>query len=146
MCPNEGERKCPEAIKPLCIRGIKAGELEIAMAVGAENMPRTPHLAPGARWGTSLGHLRLIYPLFELGYHAKGFSPVAVDAGEVALEHGVTREMQDEWAHRSQQRYAQAYADGKFNIGEELILVVIPQRRGDPIVIEKDGIPPGNQS
>jgi acetyl-CoA C-acetyltransferase len=125
----------------LCIRGIKAGELEIAMAVGAENMPRTPHLAPGARWGTRLGHLRLIDPLFELGYHAKGFSPVAVDAGEVALEHGVTREMQDEWAHRSQQRYAQAYADGKFKIGEELIPVVIPQRRGDPIVIEKDESP-----
>jgi acetyl-CoA C-acetyltransferase len=137
------DRACCSSLTALrlCIRAIKAGEVEIAMAVGSENMPRTPHLAPGARWGTRLGHLTLIDPLFELGYHAKGFSPVAVDAGEVALEYDVTREMQDEWAYKSQQNYAKAYAEGKFRIGEELMPVVIPQRRGDPIVIEKDESP-----
>lgn len=137
------DRACCSSLTALrlCIRAIKAGEVKIAMAVGSENMPRTPHLAPGARWGTRLGHIRLIDPLFELGYHAKGFSPVAVDAGEVALEYGVTREMQDEWAYKSQQNYAKAYAEGKFRIGDELMPVVIPQRRGDPIVIEKDESP-----
>ncbi len=117
----------------LGVRAIKAGEAEIAMAVGAENMPRTPHLAPGLRRGTRLGHIKLIDCLFELGYTAKGFNPVAKDAGEVALEYGVSREMQDAWALGSQEKYAKAYAEGKFKIGEELIPVVIPQKKGTPL-------------
>jgi acetyl-CoA C-acetyltransferase len=137
------DRACCSSLTALrlCIRAIKAGEVEIAMAVGSENMSRTPHLAPGTRWGTKLGHIRLFDPLFELGYKSKGFNPVSVDAGEVALEYGVTREMQDEWGLGSQQRYAKAYSEGKFKIGEELVPVVIPQRKGDPIVIEKDESP-----
>ena len=125
----------------LGVRAIKAGEAEIVMAVGSENMPRTPHLAPGLRKGTRLGHIKLIDCLFELGYTAKGFNPVAKDAGEVALEYGVTREMQDAWALGSQEKYAKAYAEGKFKIGEELMPVVIPQKKGDPIVIDKDESP-----
>jgi acetyl-CoA C-acetyltransferase len=104
-------------------------------------MPRTPHLAPGLRQGTRLGHIRLIDCLFELGYTAKGFNPVAIDAGEMALENGVTREMQDAWALRSQTLCAKAYAAGKLRVGEELMPVVIPQKRGNPIVIEKDESP-----
>ncbi|MGZ3648040.1 MAG: thiolase family protein [Syntrophales bacterium] len=125
----------------LGVRAIKAGEAEIAMAVGSENMPRTPHLAPGLRKGARIGHIKLIDCLFELGYTAKGFNPVAKDAGEVALEYGVTREMQDAWALGSQEKYAKAFAEGKFKIGEELMPVVIPQKKGDPIVIEKDESP-----
>ncbi|MGZ6276028.1 MAG: thiolase family protein [Syntrophales bacterium] len=125
----------------LGVRAIKAGEAEIAMAVGSENMPRTPHLAPGLRKGARIGHIKLIDCLFELGYTAKGFNPVAKDAGEVALEYGVTREMQDAWALGSQEKYAKAFAEGKFKIGEELMPVVIPQKKGDPIIIEKDESP-----
>jgi len=125
----------------LGVRAIKAGEAEIAMAVGSENMPRTPHLAPGLRKGARLGHIKLIDCLFELGYTAKGFNPVAKDAGEVALEYSVTREMQDAWALGSQEKYAKAYAEGKFKIGEELMPVTIPQKKGDPIVIDKDESP-----
>ena len=125
----------------LCVRAIKAREAEITMAVGSENMPRTPHLAPGLRQGSRLGHIKLIDCLFELGYTAKGFNPVAIDAGEVALQYGVTREMQDAWAVRSQELCAKAYLEGKFKIGEELTPVVIPQKKGDPIVIEKDESP-----
>jgi acetyl-CoA C-acetyltransferase len=125
----------------LGVRAIKAGEAEIVMAVGSENMPRTPHLAPGLRKGKRLGHIKLIDCLFELGYTAKGFKPVAMDAGEVALEYGVTRDLQDAWALGSQDKYAKAYAEGKFKIGEELMSVVIPQKKGEPIVIEKDESP-----
>ncbi len=125
----------------LCVRCIKAGEAEIAMAVGSENMPRTPHLAPSLRKESKLGHIKLIDCLFELGYTAKGFNPVAVDAGEVALEYGVSREMQDAWALRSQELYAKAYDEGKFKIGDELTPVVIPQKKGDPVIIEKDESP-----
>ena len=137
------DRACCSSLTALrlCIRAIRAGEAEIAMAVGSENMSRTPHLVPDVRSGKKLGHLKLIDPLFELGYKAKGFNPVSVDAGEVALEYGVTREMQDEWALLSQQRYAKAYGEGKFKVGEELMQVVIPQKKGDAIVIEKDESP-----
>lgn len=123
----------------LGVRGIRAGDLAVAMAVGSENMPRTPHLAPGIRWANRLGHVKLMDPLFELGYHAKGFSALAKDAGEVALEFGVTREMQDQWAFGSQERYAQADGEGKFD--EELFPVVIPRKKGDPIIISKDESP-----
>ncbi len=137
------DRACCSSLTALRmgIRAIKAGEIEVAMAVGSENMSRTPHLAPGLRWSKRLGHLKLIDVLFELGYTGKGFNPVALDAGEVALEYGVTKEMQDKWGLRSQQLYAKAYAAGKIRVGEELMLVEIPQKNGNPIVIDKDESP-----
>ncbi len=137
------DRACCSSLTALRLgaMSIRAGEAKIAMAVGSENMPRTPHLAPGLRKGIRLGHIKLIDCLFELGYAAKGFNPVARDAGEVAVEYGVTREMQDEWALGSQEKYAKAFAEGKFKVGEELMPVVIPQKKGDPIVIEKDESP-----
>jgi len=137
------DRACCSSLTALRlgVMSIRAGEAEVVMAVGSENMPRTPHLAPGLRRGVRLGHIKLIDCLFELGYQAKGFNPVARDAGEVALEHGVTREMQDTWALGSQEKYARAYAAGKFKIGEELMPVVIPQKKGDPLIIEKDESP-----
>ncbi len=137
------DRACCSSLTALRLGviSIRAGEAKIAMAVGSENMPRTPHLAPGLRSGTRLGHIKLIDCLFELGYQAKGFNPVAKDAGEVAVEYGVTREMQDEWALGSQEKYAKAFAEGKFKVGEELMPVVIPQKKGDPIVIDKDESP-----
>ena len=137
------DRACCSSLTTLRlgILAIRAGEAVIVMSVGSENMPRTPHLAPGLRKGNRIGHIRLIDCLFELGYTAKGFNPVAVDAGEMALEQGVTRQMQDAWALQSQERYAKAYAAGKFRIGEELTPVVLPQKRGNPIVIEKDESP-----
>ena len=137
------DRACCSSLTALRLgyRAIKAGEATCCMAGGSENMPRTPHLAPGLRKGVRLGHIKLIDGLFELGYQAKGFSPVAVDAGEIALEYGVTREMQDQWAVLTQERYAKAFAEGKLKIGEELMPVVIPQKKGDPIVIERDESP-----
>ena len=137
------DRACCSSLTTLRlgIRAIKAGEAEICMSVGTENMPRTPHLAPGLRRGVKLGNIELIDVLFELGYSARGYTPVAVDAGEVALEHGVTREMQDYWSWQTQERYSRAFAEGKFKIGEELMPVVIPQKIGDPLIIEKDESP-----
>jgi len=137
------DRACCSSLTALRLgyRAIKAGEAEICMAVGSDNMPRTPHLAPGLRKGVRLGHIKLVDSLYELGYQAMGFSSVAKDAGEVAVEHGVTREMQDAWAMGSQEKYAKAFAEGKYKIGEELMSIVIPQRRGDPLVIERDESP-----
>ncbi len=137
------DRACCSSLTALRlgVMSIRAGEARTAMAVGSENMPRTPHLAPGLRSGKRLGHIKLIDCLFELGYQSKGFNPVARDAGEVAVEHGVTREMQDAWALGSQEKYARALAEGKFKVGEEIVPVVIPQKKGEPIVIDRDESP-----
>jgi len=124
----------------LGFRAIKAGEIDIALAVGADNMSRAPYvLPPDVRWGRRLGSIQIWDGLFELGY--KGFNPVSVDAGEVALEYGVSREDQDRWAYGSQMKYARALSEGKFRVGEELMRVEIPQRKGPPIIFEEDEFP-----
>jgi len=118
---------------------IKAGQVDIALAVGSDNMSRTPILAPGIRWGSRLGNVVLKDPLFELGYPA--FAPVAKDAGEVAVEFGITRDEQDQWALESHLRYFKAFQEGKFRIGEELMAIEIPQKDGPPILFTADESP-----
>ncbi len=121
-------------------RAIKAGEIEIALGVGAENMSRTPLIVPPyVRWGSRLGNIEVWDGLFELGY--KGFNPVSVDTGEVALEYGVSREDQDRWAYESQMKYDRAFKEGKFKVGEELMRVEIPQGKKPPLLFEKDEFP-----
>ncbi len=123
----------------LGFRAIKSGEIEVALAVGAENMSRTPYFTTDIRWSKGLGHIQLMDGLYELGY--SGFNPVSVDAGEVALEYGITREDQDRWAYQSQMRYQKAFSEGKFKVGEELMRVEIPQKKGTPAILEKDEFP-----
>lgn len=143
LMSNTMDRACCSSLTAVRagIASIRLGEAEIVMAVGTDNMPRAPRLVPNLRKGTRLGHIQMIDPLFELGYGAKGFAPVAKDAGEVAVENGVTREMQDAWALSSQEKYARAFEDGIFKVGEEIIPVEIPQRKGDPVVIDRDESP-----
>ena len=124
-------------------RAIRSGEVDVVVACGAENMANACHLieAKQSRWGQRLGHVRQVDILFELGYGKKGFNAVALDSGEVALEYDVTREDQDRWGLRSQERWAQAYRDGKFKVGEEIMSFEIPQRKGEPILFNKDEPP-----
>ena len=122
---------------------IKAGNAEIVIASGAESMGNTPLIASAAkvRWGNKLGPLELEDVLFELGYSRKGFAPVATDSGEVAVEYGVTREMQDMWALQSHQRWFKAYEEGKYKVGEELMSIEVPQPKGGPILFDRDEQP-----
>jgi acetyl-CoA C-acetyltransferase len=142
MISNTINRACCSSLTTLrsSIYAIRAGEVKIAMSVGSDNMARTPHLAPGVRWAAKIGNITLQDNLFELGYKkSRGFNPVSVDAGEVALKFGVTREMQDAWALQSQERYFAADAAGKFD--EELTPVIVPRKKGDPVVVQKDESP-----
>ena len=129
-------------------RAIKAGDANIVIASGAENMSNTALIASAekARWGSRLGHIQLEDILYELGYSRKGFAPVAKDSGEVAVEHGITREMQDEWALNSHRRWYQAYNQGKYKLGEEIMPVEIPQHKGDAIILDRDETPRENVS
>jgi acetyl-CoA C-acetyltransferase len=136
------DRACCSSLSAVRLgyRAIRSGEIEVALGVGAENMSRTPLIVPPyVRWGSRLGNIELWDGLYGLGY--KGFNPVSVDAGEVALEYGITREDQDRWAYESQMKYAKAFSEGKFKLGEELMKVEIPQKKGPPIVLERDEFP-----
>jgi len=124
-------------------RAIRSGEADVVVACGAENMANACHLieAKHARWGQRLGHVQQLDILFELGYAKKGFNPVARDSGEVALEYDISREDQDRWGLRSQERWFQAYEEGKFKVGEEIMSFQIPQRKGDSIQFDRDEPP-----
>jgi acetyl-CoA C-acetyltransferase len=128
-------------------RAIKSGDAEIVIASGAENMGNTPLIASAAkaRWGVRLGPVELEDVLYELGYGRKGFAPVATDAGQVAEEYGVTRQMQDEWAKGSHEKYFRALKEGKFNVGQEIMRLEIPQKR-ELIVLDRDESPRENMS
>ena len=119
---------------------IKAGRAQVCVGMGSENMSRIPFLLPpNIRWGTRLGPIKAEDNLFELGYAA--YNPVSVDAGEVAVEMGVSREEQDRWALRSQQGYAKAFKEGKFAVGEELMSVTVVSSKGESVIIDKDTQP-----
>lgn len=139
------DRACCSSMTALRLgcQAIRAGNAEIVIASGAESMGNTPLIASAAkaRWGNRLGPIELEDVLFELGYSRKGFAPVATDSGEVAIEYGVTREMQDQWALRSHQRWFKAYEEGKFKVGQEIMAIEVPQRKGDPINFDRDEQP-----
>jgi len=118
-------------------RDIRYGEADIVLAVGAENMSNTPFVLHNVRWATGLSQPLIRDHLYPIQYN--GYNILAVDAGDVAMEFGISREEQDEWALRSQQRWAKAHEAGKFK--EELMAVEIPQRKKDPIIFEKDEAP-----
>lgn len=96
-------------------RAIRAGDADVVLVGGADNMGRAAFLmTPTIRWGIKRGGPKLKDPMAEPGADIGG-KPVAVDAGEVAVENGVTREESDEFALRSHQNYFEAKARGFYD-------------------------------
>ncbi|MBF6303045.1 thiolase family protein [Nocardia amamiensis] len=96
----------------LAARTISAGACSV-IAAGAESMSRTPRLLHSTRWGAKRGDLK-VEDLLLMRSPLSG-TPLATYTGREALARGVTREDQDQWALRSQQRYAAAEADGWYD-------------------------------
>lgn len=116
-------------------RAMVAGEIQCAIGGGATSFSQEPLIVRGLRWkGFRLGDVKMEDPLFALGY--KDFNPVSVDTDNVAIEYGISREEQDEWALRSHQNYGQAWEAGRFK--EEIMTLEISQRKGDPVVLSID--------
>lgn len=137
------DRACCSSIASaiLAFRTIKAGEGEVFIAGGAENMSHAPQIAPPElRWGTRMGPIVFRDPMSPLG-HTWIAEPEAKNAGEVALEYGVSREEQDRWAYQSQMRYQDALKAGKYDVGGELMTVEVPQRKGAALIVDKDLFP-----
>ncbi len=121
-------------------RYIECGDARTCMAVGTENMSNTPVVINGHRWGTGLQPLKMVDHLNPITY--VGFNPIAKDAGDVAVEYGISRQMQDEWAYRSQMKYQAAAKAGK--LLDEIVPVLVPQKKGEPLVFDKDDFPKPN--
>jgi acetyl-CoA C-acetyltransferase len=123
---------------------IQAGDAEVVVAGGMESMTRAPYLLPNAREGYRMDHGQLVDSMIGDGLWC-AFDAVHMGAGTERYTGemgGITREMQDEFAAQSHERAAAAIKDGRF--AEEIEPVEIPQRRGDPVLVDTDeGVRPG---
>ena len=121
----------------LAYRSIKAGEADCIVAGGMENMSLAPYVSNSNRWGARMGNYSMVDAMVNDGlWDAFNNYHMGTTAENVAEQYGVTREMQDELALRSQTRAAEAVAAGKFK--DEIVPVVIPQKKGDAIVFDTD--------
>ena len=133
------DRACCSSLSAvqLGFRSILLEETNICMAVGTENMSNTPLVINGLRWGRGLLPPVLKDHLNPITY--SGFNHLAKDAGDVAVRHGIGREMQDAWAYRSQQRYQEALKQGKFN--DEMMKLELHGGKKGPIIFDRDEFP-----
>jgi acetyl-CoA C-acetyltransferase len=122
---------------------IQSGAADIVVAGGMESMTQAPYLLPGAREGYRAGDKTVVDSMMYDGLFC-AFDRVAMGAGteRYAASAGLAREPQDEFAARSHERAAAAIKEGRF--ADEIVPVEVPQRRGDPVVVDTDeGVRPG---
>jgi acetyl-CoA C-acetyltransferase len=118
-------------------QAIKAGDAEVVVAGGMENMSIAPYLVPKARSGYRMGDGVLVDEMIKDGlWCAFNNYHMGMTAENIAEKYGITRERQDQIAYQSQMRAAKAIAEGKFK--EEIVPVEIPQRKGDPKIFDTD--------
>ncbi len=119
---------------------IAAGEADIIVAGGTENMSAAPYAVNGARWGMRMGDGAMTDVMIKDGlWCAFNDYHMGITAENVAEKYGITREMQDQFALTSQERAHAAIESGRFK--DEIVPVSVPQRKGDPIIFETDEHP-----
>jgi acetyl-CoA C-acetyltransferase len=124
----------------LAAQAIIAGDNTMIVAGGMESMSRTPYLLASARWGYRMGNGELIdYMVAEGLTCAMEHCHMGITAENIVEQFGVSRETQDEFSAESQRRALAAINDGKFD--EEIVPVVFPQKKGDPVVFQIDEHP-----
>lgn len=133
---------CASGMKAVALaaQSIRYGEAEVILAGGMENMSLIPYALPDARWGARMNNVELVdlmvfdglYEIFY-GYH------MGITAENIAEQYGISRQEQDELGALSHQRAKKAIAEGLFQ--QEVVPVVIPQRKGDPVIFDTDERP-----
>ncbi|MBI2732661.1 MAG: acetyl-CoA C-acetyltransferase [Aquabacterium sp.] len=121
----------------LAAQAIRDGDAEIVIAGGQENMSLSPHVVPNSRDGMRMGNWQMVDTMINDGlwdvynqYH------MGITAENVAKQYGISREAQDALALASQQKAAAASDAGRFK--DEIVPVLIPQKKGDPLVFDTD--------
>jgi len=130
------DRACCSSMAAISMasRAIRLGDVGVALAGGTENMSRVPYFLTAQRWGHALGDV-LLKDQLVIACPMTG-KPRALQAGEEAVDFGVTREEQDAWAVRSQVQYLAARDAGKFD--DEIMPIPVPQSKGEPVLFTQD--------
>jgi acetyl-CoA C-acetyltransferase len=130
---------CGSGLKAVMLadQGIKAGDIDVAIAGGMESMSNAPYLLPRVRDGLRMGNGEVVDSMINDGLWCAFEQCHMGNSGEVVAEHyKVGRAAQDEYAVRSHQKAARATGEGAFT--EEILPITIPQKKGDPLVIDRD--------
>src|SRR5262245_20985789 len=121
----------------LAAQGIAVGDIEVAVAGGMESMSNCPYLLPRVREGLRMGHGEVIDSMINDGLWCSFEQCHMGNAGEViAAEYNICRAQQDEYALHSHRKATEATSAGRF--AAEILPVSIPQKKGAPVVIDRD--------
>ncbi|HEQ9720630.1 TPA: acetyl-CoA C-acetyltransferase [Streptococcus pyogenes] len=119
---------------------IQTGNADIVLVGGTENMSQAPYVLQGQRWGSRMGDSKVVDTMLKdglsdafAGYH------MGITAENIVQQYGLTREEQDAFAADSQRKAQLAIEKGRFK--EEIAPITIPQRKGEPLLIDQDEYP-----
>jgi acetyl-CoA C-acetyltransferase len=139
-------RQCASGMQAVAsaAMGIIAGQYDVALAGGAESMSNGPYVLKTARWGQRLQHGEMTDSVWECLYDPIPEMMMGMTAEVLAEEFGITRSDQDELALTSNLRASAAREDGTF--AQEILPIVLPQKKGDPKTLDKDEHPRADAS
>jgi acetyl-CoA C-acetyltransferase len=121
----------------LAERGIRAGDAKFVMTGGMESMTNAPHVLRELRWGARIGNVEMVDIMQHDGlFCAFDHCTMGESSDRKNQDLGIGRQEQDEWAARSHRRAADAASSGVF--AEEIAPVEVPQRKGDPVLVDAD--------
>lgn len=119
---------------------VESGQCDVILCGGTESMTNAPYLLPKTRWGQRMGDGKIVdYMVYDGLTDVYNQYHMGITAENVAEQYGITREEQDAFAVGSQNKAEAAQKAGKFK--DEIVAVEIPQRKGDPIVVDTDEYP-----
>ena len=130
---------CGSGLKAVMLadQGIRVGDIDVAVAGGMESMSNCPYLLPRVREGLRMGNSEVVDSMINDGLWCAFEMCHMGNAGEVVAErYKIDREAQDAYAAQSHAKAARATNDGAFK--EEILPVSIPQRKGAPVVVDRD--------
>ena len=133
---------CGSGLKALHLaaQAIRCGDAEVIIAGGQENMSLSNYVMPGARTGLRMGHSQIVDTMISDGlWDAFNDYHMGITAENLVDKYGISREEQDGFAARSQQKAVEAIETGRFV--DEITPILIPQRKGDPIAFATDEQP-----
>ncbi|MGH8567108.1 MAG: acetyl-CoA C-acetyltransferase, partial [Gammaproteobacteria bacterium] len=133
---------CGSGLKAVALaaQAVRAGDAEIVVAGGQENMSLAPHVLPGSRNGQKMGEWVLVDTMVNDGlWDIFNNVHMGITAENIVKKYQISREEQDAFAALSQQNAEAAQKAGRFK--EEIIPIEVPQKKGDPIVFDTDEFP-----
>jgi acetyl-CoA C-acetyltransferase len=122
------------------VEATRVGYTQMVLAGGTESMSNAPYVLPGVRWGYRMGHQQAVDSMLGEGLTcAMGGCHMGITAEAIVSRYHVSREDQDAFAAESQRRAEQAITQGLFR--EEIVAVELPQKKGAPILFDRDEYP-----